>query len=101
MTDLETFLERMRAEIRTKAEQLKNLGRPHRFPCPYCARDVEVQYASDGVSYTLKHKVPGCQHCEKPTKDTRGDLVNAFIFHCRPTIRYGALEGLENGQVFK
>lgn len=94
-TDLENFLENMRREIRQKAELLKNLGKPHRFPCPYCTKDVEVQYASDGVSYTLKHNVPDCQHCIKPTGRTRGDLVQAFVFHCRPKIRFGSLEHLE------
>jgi len=99
MTNLERFLETMRREIREKTERFKNLGKPHRFPCPYCSKDVEVEYATDGVSYTLKHKVAGCQHCDKPDKHTRGDLVAAFVFHCRPTTRYGALDGLEKERI--
>lgn len=102
MTHLERFLENMRRDIREKTERIKNLGKPHRFPCPYCEKDVEVEYATDGVSYSLKHRgIPGCKHCETPDKNTRGDLVHAFVFHCRPTLRYGALDGLENGSVFK
>lgn len=100
VTNLERFLETMRTEIRTKAEQFKNLGKPHRFPCPYCSKDVEVEYGTDGVSYTLKHRgIAGCLHCEKPDKHTRGDLVHAFVFHCRPSTKYGALDGLEKESI--
>ena len=95
MTDLENFLENMRREIRQKAQQLKDLGKPHRFPCPYCTKDVEVEYKPDGLSYTLKHRVKGCQHTETPTARTRGDLVQAFVFHCRPKVRFGSIEHLE------
>lgn len=96
MTLLSDFLDRMREDIRRKKEQFADLGRPHRFPCPYCTKDVAVEYKPDGISYTLKHKVPGCVSYDKPDKTTRGDLVNAFVFHCRPALRYGAVEGLES-----
>lgn len=95
MTLLGDFLDRMREDIRRKKEQITTLGKPHRFPCPYCTKDVEVEYGSDGTSYKLKHKVPGCVAFEKPTARTRSDLISAFVFHCRPKLRYGALEGLE------
>jgi hypothetical protein len=85
----------MRQEIRAKKQQFENLGRPHRFPCPYCTKDVEVEYSPDGVSYKLKHKVPGCQHTEHQTQRTNADLLSAFVFHCRPAMRYGAVDGLE------
>lgn len=95
LPSLSDVLERMRQDIERGKTQLSNAVKPHRFPCPYCSKEVVVIYAPDGINYTLRHKVPGCPAYEKPDKDTRGDLIQAFVFHCRPTLRYGALEGLE------
>lgn len=99
-THLEQFLEGWRKEIRDTAERLKNLGKPHSFPCPYCTRDVVVSYGVKGDA-TLRHKPSDCVAYAKPDKNTRGDLAQAFVFHCRPTMRFPALSGLEDGEVFK
>jgi hypothetical protein len=93
MTKLGIFLDRMREEIRVKKQQFENLGKqPHSFPCPYCTKVVVVEYHSNGTSYKLLHKVPGCPTFEKPTSKTKGDLIQAFVFHCRPTTRFGAID---------
>lgn len=95
MTKLGVFLDRMREEIRVKKLQFENLGKPHRFPCPYCTKDVEVEYGTNGTSYKLRHKVPGCITHDQPTARTRGDLIQAFVFHCRPATRFGAVDNLD------
>ncbi len=92
MSKLGLFLDRMRQDIAQKKRQFENLGKPHRFPCPYCTKDVEVEYAPDGLSYKLKHKVPGCETYEKPTNRTNGDLLQAFVFHCRPEHRFAPID---------
>lgn len=95
VTKLEQFLDRMRKEIRAKKEAIKNLGRPHSFPCPYCTKDVDVTYKPDGSAY-FRHKVPGCPHYENATSRTNGALTQAFYFYCRPPLKYKPLDGIED-----
>lgn len=95
---LEAVLTRMREEIEDKANLLKRVMSPHRFPCPICAKEVAVNYKPDGVSYNLRHPQPLCSLFPL-TKDTRPLLLEAFVFHCRPALRYGALEGLEGNSL--
>ena len=100
MTLLSNYLDRLRAEIRRKAEQAKNLAKPHRFPCPHCEKDVHVEYKPDG-SAKLLHKVPGCPTFDKPSKAHNSDLLAAYVHWCKPTMRFPALDGLEDGKAFK
>ena len=92
---LSDVLEHMRQEIQRKKDAISVLAKPHRFPCPYCQAEVSVNYKPDGVSYTLRHGPSACVAYAEPTQRTRTDLLEAFVFHCRPTLRYGAVEGLE------
>jgi|SRR6185436_10459375 len=99
LPSLESVLNRMREEIEDKANLIQRVMSPHRFPCPMCGKNVEVIYYPDGVSYTLRHHRPPCW--KELDKDTKGVLVDAFVFHCRPKLRYGALEGLEDNVLDK
>lgn len=94
---LESVLQKMRDEIEDKANTIKRVMNPRRFPCPYCQKSVEVQYHPNGLNYRLSHKVPGCQvYEEKPMSNaTRNVLLEAFVFHCKPKLMYAPIEGLE------
>lgn len=100
MTLLGKYLDALRTEIRDNTQRIKNLGKPHSFPCPYCHKNVAAHYDVKGDA-TLRHPPSDCAVYAKPDKNTRGDLTKAFVFHCRPPARFPALDGLENGDPFK
>lgn len=61
-----------------------------KYPCPHCGVTCEATWNSTTQSTTLHHPLPLCDGFK--SKKMGGDMLRAYVFHCKPDYRFPALE---------